>query len=190
MLNDDWNEMQYNCKQHSPLPLRLCNVHNLNGLMQHCATRIILILILILTSQHEILTRGAQPPMSPSPPPPASTTPMTRCRSTFFCIYRGAIEPSAVYQRIWNLLWLLILTLPRSRKSWQTTVRTTILRVNVSKNRTYEIFRGHDWKIDFAQILPRYFFRSNAFLTLRKCRFNTTTLNRHFVWENMRWFYR
>ena len=31
-----------------------------------------------------------------------------------------------------------------------------------------------------------YFFRSNAFLTLRKCRFNTTTLNRHFVWENMR----
>ena len=36
----------------------------------------------------------------------------------------------------------------------------------------------------------RYFFRSNAFLTLRKCRFNTTTLNRHFVWENMRRFYR
>ena len=35
-----------------------------------------------------------------------------------------------------------------------------------------------------------YFFRSNAFLTLRKCRFNTTTLNRHFVWENMRRFYR
>jgi hypothetical protein len=74
------------------------------------------------------------------------------------------------------------------------------LRVNVSKNRTYEIFRGHKWKIDFAQILPRYtllyrkmhhiYFRSNAFLTLRKCRFNTTTLNRHFVWENMHRFYR